>query len=207
MALQEFRHKIGEHLTVVRQTPSSSTPPTITIRRVADGFYFNWLTKVFEEVTDAPTSNHSMEMLPFFSTVPTTLWSRDVSGLPKTSQDLLFIYDTGEIERRTFGNTTMASGNNTCIVHGTLLDVSGNPMSGYKVEAFLNNNGYFVGASGLVGSAVTAISDEAGYFELPLIMGLDVTISIPALGFTSKGKVPSVSSTELSFRTLLGGPC
>ena len=190
----EFRHRLGEQITVLRE---STEPLTLTIRRVSDGFYFNWLSKRFDEES---SSDNVIELLPFFE--DGTLQTRYVSGLPSNSQDLLFMYSDGHRERRIFGYSTTSGSNNTCIVYGTLLDVSGAPLSGVRVEAYLNSNGYFVNATGLVGTSSTALTDSSGYFELPLIMGMDVTITIPALGFFSKGKVPHLDSVKLDTRTL-----
>jgi hypothetical protein len=72
-----------------------------------------------------------------------------------------------------------------------------------KVEVYLNRAGYFTHKAGLVGYAATTISDESGYWELPIIVGLDVTINVPIVGFSQSGFVPPLSSVELTPETLL----
>lgn len=106
-------------------------------------------------------------------------------------------------ERHVFGGEVSASENATCTIYGTLLDVSGNPMAGQKVEVYLNRAGYFTHKSGLVGYAATALTDESGYWEIPIIIGLDVTINIPVIGFSQSGFVPALTSVELTPETLL----
>ncbi len=129
-----------------------------------------------------------------------------ITDLPKDRQDLLFIYeDDGVIsyERHFFGGKLSTNEPSTCLVYGTLKDVSGRPLEGQKVEAYLNRAGFFTHKAGLIGYASTALTDESGYFELPLIVGLDVTINVPIIGFTQRGYVPSVSMVELTTQSLL----
>lgn len=106
-------------------------------------------------------------------------------------------------EKHVFGGPENASQPQICTIYGTLLDVSGKPLTGQKVEVYLNRAGYFTHKAGLVGYAATAISDESGYWELPIIVGLDVTINVPIVGFSQSGFVPPISSVELSPETLL----
>lgn len=106
-------------------------------------------------------------------------------------------------ERHVFGGEVNASESVTCTIYGTLLDVSGKPLSGQKVEVYLNRAGYFTHKAGLVGYAATALTDESGYWEIPIIAGLDITLSIPIIGFTQSGFVPTLSSVELTPETLL----
>jgi hypothetical protein len=106
-------------------------------------------------------------------------------------------------EKHVFGLPNSASQPQICTVYGTLLDVSGKPLVGQKVDVYLNRAGYFTHKSGLVGYAATTISDESGYWEIPIIVGLDVTISVPIIGFSQSGFVPPLSSVELTPETLL----
>lgn len=106
-------------------------------------------------------------------------------------------------ERHVFGGDGGTAEASTCRIFGTILDVLGNPIAGEKVEVYLNRAGYFTHKAGLVGYAATTISDESGYWELPVISGLDVTINIPIIGFSQSGFVPSLSSVELTSETLL----
>jgi hypothetical protein len=106
-------------------------------------------------------------------------------------------------EKHIFGMANSASQPQICSVYGTLLDVSGKPLVGQKVDVYLNRAGYFTHKAGLVGYAATTISDESGYWELPIIVGLDVTINVPIIGFSQSGFVPPLSSVELTPETLL----
>lgn len=106
-------------------------------------------------------------------------------------------------ERHVFGGAPTISEPNLCKVYGTLKDVSGKPLAGQKVEAYLNKAGFFTHKAGLIGYAATALTDDTGYFELPLVIGLDVTINLPIVGFTTRGYVPNVGSVELTTQTLL----
>lgn len=106
-------------------------------------------------------------------------------------------------EKHVFGTPDNATQPQICRVFGTLLDVSGKPLVGQKVEVFLNRAGYFTHKAGLIGYAATTISDESGYWELPIIVGLDVTINVPIVGFSQSGFVPPLVSVELSPETLL----
>lgn len=106
-------------------------------------------------------------------------------------------------ERHVFGGEVNATSVSTCTIYGTLLDVAGNPMQGQKVEVYLNRAGYFTHKAGLVGYAVSALTNESGYWQIPVIVGLDITISVPVIGFTQSGFVPSLASVELTSETLL----
>lgn len=106
-------------------------------------------------------------------------------------------------EKHVFGLPDNASAPQICTIFGTLLDVSGKPLTGQKVDVYLNRAGYFTHKAGLVGYAATALSDESGYWEIPVIIGLDVTINVPIIGFSQSGFVPPLSSVELTPETLL----
>lgn len=106
-------------------------------------------------------------------------------------------------ERHVFGGEANATSVSTCTIYGTLLDVSGKPIPGQKVEVYLNKAGYFTHKSGLVGYASTALTNEVGYWEIPIINGLDITLNIPVIGFTQSGYVPNLPSVELTSETLL----
>jgi hypothetical protein len=106
-------------------------------------------------------------------------------------------------EKHVFGLPDNASSPQICTIYGTLLDVSGKPLTGQKIDIYLNRAGYFTHKAGLVGYAATAISDESGYWEIPVIVGLDVTISVPIIGFSQSGFVPPLTSVELTPETLL----
>lgn len=106
-------------------------------------------------------------------------------------------------EKHVFGGEANATSVTTCTIYGTLLDVSGKPMAGQKVEVYLNKAGYFTHKAGLVGYATTALTNEVGYWEIPIITGLNITLNIPIIGFTQSGYVPALPSVELTSETLL----
>ena len=72
-----------------------------------------------------------------------------------------------------------------------------------RVEAYLNRAGFFTHKAGLIGYAATTLTDDTGYFELPLIVDLDVTINVPIIGFSTRGFVPNRASVELTHQALL----
>jgi len=198
--IAEFYHKINEKVVIVKEQVSTLT---LTIRRISDGYYFNNSTSLFEAYNAA---NASYYTYPFVALFDTTLVSLTLATLPDIVQDLLFTYtDNGIVtwERHIFGGTEVINSPSRCIIYGTLLDVSGAPISNQPVKADLNRAGYFVSKSGIIGEAASTLTDETGYFELPLVTGLDVTINIPIIGFSVKGYVPSVASVELTSQALL----
>jgi len=207
--INEIRHKIGESYTAVRA--AQGVEQEVSIRRISDGYWFNFISGNFENyVTASDNSYRSV-----FETIPDNpeFVKVDINNLPDISFEAVFVYkdidvdgqgtDVEEYERHVFGGRTLADEPNTCKIFGTLRDVSNKPLAGQKVEAYLNRAGYFTHKAGLIGYATTVLTDESGYFELPLIQGLNVTISAPIIGFTQRGFVPTISSVELSPSTLL----
>lgn len=205
----EIKHKIGESYTVVKE--ARGTSQELSIRRVSDGYWYNFLSQSFEDYV--PTSDNSYRNnLEEFPDNP-EFSKLTLSQLPAEYFDSIFVYryfdvdgqgaNVEEYERHVFGERDVNSKPNTCKIYGTLRDVSGSPLSGQKVEAYLNRAGYFTHKAGLVGYAATVLTDEAGYFEIPLVQGLDVTINVPIIGFTQRGFVPRVNSIELTTSTLL----
>lgn len=132
--------------------------------------------------------------------VPTGVPGFQSENQPEVSNVTLYRMS---FEKHVFGLPNNASQPQICTVYGTLLDVSGKPLVGQKIEVYLNRAGYFTHKAGLVGYAATALSDESGYWEIPIIVGLDVTINVPIVGFSQSGFVPPLSSVELTPETLL----
>lgn len=222
--IPEYTHKINERLELVRSTASDGL--RVRIRRIADGFYFDPGLNNFVDVSvpgyagDVETFWYEFD--PFFD-VP-ELKTRTIITLPTIVQDLLFEYQTFDYlpqalpedplaidetsivtfyERHLFGGAPSVAEPSLCKVFGTLKDVSGKPLAGQKIEAYLNRAGFFTHKAGLIGYAATALTDETGYFELPLVVGLDVTVNVPIVGFSTRGFVPNVSEVELSTQSLL----
>lgn len=202
-----FTHQIGEKPIIVRE--DDSIEYYVRIRRVSDAHYFDIDTEAFVDLDEVEAEDVWIEMGQYNG-------SNDLKGitldfLPKGVLDLLFEYRKGDeflyesdgFERRQFGKPSIDP--DTCVVFGTILDVSGKPVAGQRVDAFLQRTGFFTDKSGLVGFSSSTLTDSAGYFELPLVQGTDVRISIPAIGFVTAGKVPFTEHTELSHTCLLRG--
>lgn len=222
--IPEFTHRINERLSLVRESATDGL--RIRIRRLVDGYYFNPATNNFVDAL-APGSTIVLDDLwylfdDFFEV--TELKTITIVTLPTIVQDLIFefqsfnyepqalpedplVIDAGSIttfyERHIFGGPKTLAEPSLCKVYGTLKDVSGKPLAGQKVEAYLNRAGYFTHKAGLIGYAATTITDEMGYFELPLVVGLDVTVNVPIVGFSSRGYVPNTDQVELTSQALL----
>jgi len=200
--LPRYSHKLGERFRVVRETPSK-----LRVRKVGapnnDGnyLYLNFGTSQLDAVP-TPTAEHEKVLT---ALMDTNLLEYDFQNtFPRTAGEYLFEYEITsdsslEYEIHTVGD--MAS-TPSCRIYGYLRDVSGAPMSGQVVEAMLNR-GYFPHKSGTANTRLSTITDESGYFELALMPGLDVTISIPAIGYVQRGVVPNTGSVEFNSDTLL----
>jgi hypothetical protein len=127
-------------------------------------------------------------------------WASGVTSPPSLSNVKLYRLS---YERHVFGEEDNSYGPPTTLIYGTLLDVSGRPIPGQKVEVYLNKSGYFTHKAGIVGYASSTLTNESGYWELPVMIGIDITISIPVVGFIQSGYVPPVASVELNSETLL----
>ena len=207
--IQEFSHSIGEKFTVVRE--ARGVEQELSIRRISDGFWFNFLGEEFQEYV-ASSDNSFRNVLEDFDDNP-EFRVLTLDTLPKERLDLMFVYkdinvdgegtDVEEYERHLYGGRERSDEPAMCTIYGTLRDVSNRPMPGEKVEVYLNRAGYFTHKSGLVGYATTVLTNESGYFEVPVIQGLNITLNVPVIGFTQRGYVPTISSVELTTDTLL----
>lgn len=217
-SIPTFTHRINERLDLIKQ--SLAEVLRVRIRRLDNGYYFFPQSNSFvdgaslDPVYDLDTFWYEFSD-DFYG--ETSLRKLSLTVLPAQIQDLLFEYQSfdydGEdinestletyYERHVFGGAPNLYELNTCTVMGTLKDVSGKPIVGERVEAYLNRAGYFTHKAGLVGYAATSLTDETGYFELPLVVGLDVTINVPIIGFSTRGIVPNVSSVNLTSQALL----
>lgn len=191
-------HRIGERVRLIREGEGIS----VRIRDISTGYYFNFTTSTFDEVTGAVTPVYEEDMSPLFDTPLEQLL---LLTFPPIAGEFLVEYreDTDvayEIHR--FGGAQMVYEPEQCRVYGNIRDVSGAPISGQRVEVSLNRGGYFPHKSGLIGTTVYTLTDDSGYFEVMLVPGLDVVISIPSIGFTQRGLVPPLSSVEI--KNLLG---
>lgn len=191
--IPRFSHKIGEPFKVVRA--EQNDPTFLTVRQLyGDNFYLDFGSSTFVE------DPVSVELEPL---VDSDVVIYDFNGtFPVTVGDYLFEYTSGtDVEHEVHRVGNSAANVAQCVIYGTLLNLSGNPIPGQVVEAMLNR-GYFPHKSGTAASRVSTVTDEAGYFELVLRPGLDVTIAIPSLGYVQRGLVPYLGSVELQAGTL-----
>lgn len=206
--IETIKHHIGENFTLILDIPEQFY---LTIRSVADGKVFNFENKTFEPFNSViPYTAPHIETSSPFATLP-ILQSIKLDFLPRKSQDLLFeirsVLNNNllKIERHVYGGYSDPA-LKKCTIFGTLIDPSGRPIIGAKVEVFLNKTGYFIDKVPLMGPSITSLSNETGYFELDLLQGMDVTISVPAIALTTRGYVPLTTSLELSPYCLLAVP-
>ena len=200
--MEIINHKIGESFTLITENPLITG---YRVFRSFDGKYFNRERKLFEVWED---ENKDSYFFPFFPHQVEGLQVSRVNYIPKNQQDLIFEMLDVDLtvvirERHLFGGLYDESKPDLCVVYGTIYDPSGHPIKNSKVEAVLNKNGYFIDKMPILGPVAIAVTDDRGYFELPLIQGINVTISIPALSFTTSGYVPKASSVLLSGYCLL----
>jgi hypothetical protein len=194
-----YNHKIGEQFTLVSDIPSART---YRIFRASDGRYFNKINRSFE-VIEAPSRASFCDMSLSAHPSGSSLLYSHINFLPRIQLDLVFeFHDINGIivgfERHTFGGYTELSRPGLCVLFGTLYDPSGNPLVGTRVDAALNKSGYFIDKHPIISPATSSLTDSRGYFELPLIHGINVTVSIPATGFTTRGYVPKTGTLELT---------
>lgn len=199
--MQIVNHKIGESFYLLVEDASVITYKVI---RSSDGKYFNRERQLFEVRTPGDDTQYLFPLFP--SEIQGVKVSR-VNYIPKIQQDLVFEFssDTGVVyrERHLFGGMYDESNPNLCIVYGTLYDPSGRPMPNVRVEASLNRNGYFIDKVAIMGPVASAVTDDRGYFEMPLIQGINVTITVSSLAFSTTGYVPTSPSVKLSGYCLL----
>lgn len=195
--IEVFQHKIGEKFSLVTDLPAS----ILRIYRAYDGKYFNSVTKRFEDYTVANGPQYVFTTAPLVSTGLSTLL---IDFLPKLQNDLIFEFvDQQSLtvlqrERHLFGGYYDPTATPLCLVYGTIISPGGRPIESVRVDAFINRGGYFVDKHPIVGPETSAITNSVGYFELPLMQGISVTVTISELGFKSSGFVPIVSSLELT---------
>lgn len=203
--LQTYSHNIGEKFVLLSDLPADSK---YRIFRSFDGKYFNKLTKVFETIE--PTTPEVYEHPVFTHPGSPHLKMSRVNFLPKVPLDLVFEFldNTGVsilMERHIFGGFFDESKPGVCVIFGRIIDISGRPVPNTKVEVSHNRDAYFTNTYANVGPRTYAATDEAGYFEIPLIKGIQVTINVASIGFATTGYVPDKDAVELSKNCLQRG--
>ena len=201
--MQIIPHKIGEKFTLIS---TLGLDHTYRVFRTFDGKYFNKQTQKFEQFNDSYSSDFEFYLYPH----PTSSLLRvsRVNYLPKLPLDLIFEFMDKDknivfMERHTYGGFHDESKPQTCIVFGKIYDPMGHPISNARVEVAVNRDAYFTNTFSNVGPSTFTVTDSAGYFELPLVKGLQVTINIPATGFVTSGFVPTtLEAVELNYTCL-----
>lgn len=195
-----IEHKIGEQFVLLSDLPA---PSLYRVYRAIDGKYFNSFTSSFEFMPVPNSVNYDFPLYPH-PTIPYLSLSR-INYLPRIPLDLVFEFLSASnkavplsLERHTFGGFFDEKKPHLCILYGTIFDPSGNPLKNTAVETYLNRSGYFVDKFPIIGKTASALTDDRGYFQLPIMQGLNVTVTIPATGFTTTGYVPKYSSLELT---------
>ena len=183
---------------------------TIRVLRSSDGFFFNRTTRLF-----TPTAVSTMTAVDYTYTLNsitnTTLTSAGFYDLPQTATDLIFEYTTATTiptvtyERHMFGQPYTNSTAATCKLFGYLKTVDGRPLYNARIDVHVLRDSYLKDYMSSVGNAFYALSDETGYFELDLVQGINVLITVPMLGMNVQGRVPASPTLELSTTCLLGG--
>ena len=199
--METINHKIGEKFSLLSDLPSTSV---YRVARVSDGKYFNRDTREFEVL---PIDSTSFTFTLYNHSIP-GLTVSEVEYIPTGQQDLIFEFVSSQgivvkRERHVFGGLRDKNSPKVSVLFGTIYDISGSPIRNAKIEVSLNKAGYFIDKNPIIGPMATAVSNDSGYFELPLIQGINVTITISAIGFVTNGYVPSVSVIELSPYCLL----
>jgi hypothetical protein len=212
-----FHENIGAEISLTRSEPFAELSLSVINTKsslqadgtpVPVGAFYNFLLKRFDSTTFNPTvhkgSFYAVTSVPQLSTIS--------FSAPKYLKEAIFRVDTTantvtptyEYEKHLWGKESPSSGTlKTCVIFGSLLDVAGQPMENQKIEAYINRNGFYTFEEGTVGGARTAVTDENGYFELPLTQGMYITLVIPAIGYRFTGYVPPVDRRELDNATLL----
>lgn len=200
--MEIINHKLGEKFTLLTELPPEAT--TYRVARVTDGRFYNKLKRQFETYISSDINNFLFNLHTHH--IP-GLASSEVEYLPEAQQDLIFEFLQKDIdgnyhvvsrERHVFGGFKDKDSPKLCIIFGYIYDPSGRPVVGARVDATLNRNGYFIDKTPLLAPTSYAITDDSGYFEMPLMQGINVTITIAALGFVTKGYVPLLSNVKLS---------
>lgn len=204
--MQTFNHKIGEKFTLLTNYPTTNV---YKVMRVIDGKAFNRSTSKFEVFN--PLEPNSF-YFPLFQHQIEGLTSSEVYYLPEFQMDLVFEFLQPDIdgnytpfahERHLFGGFRDKDTPKLCVVYGTIYDPTGAAVKGARIDATLNRQGMFIDKTPMVSPTAYAVTDDAGYFELPLMQGINVSINIPAIGFCTNGYVPMYSSVKLSPYCLL----
>jgi len=203
--MQIISHNLGEKFTLLSTLPLTHI---YRIFRTFDGNYFNKQTGKFEALNPTYASQYEFQL--FQHPTSSVLRMSRVNYLPKLPLDVVieFLNPADKatpvlLERHLFGGFHDENRPPTCLVFGRIFDPMGNPISNARVEVAVNRDAYFVNTYSNVGPSTFTVTDASGYFELPLVKGLQVTINLPAIGFVTNGYVPNLEAVELSHNCLV----
>jgi len=93
-----------------------------------------------------------------------------------------------------------------CTVFGTVVNPDGSPNSDVQVRATIEStkstkDGQTVGTLGVTGKRIEVFTDDAGFFEVQLLQGASVVLSIPDIELEKTITVPALASAD--FNTLI----
>jgi hypothetical protein len=189
-------HKLNEKFVWV----SDEYPATAKIRviRVSDGYFFNKLSKTFTATT-ITASEYDYVLVPVVGI--TDAYKVVFDDLPNVGMDLLFQIDnssTKTYERHVYGGFGFNGSLGTCKVFGYLKTPDNRPLVNGLIVVSTLRDSYVRDITESTSNQLKALTDFEGYFEIDLFVGLSVQINIPMTGFVTRGKVPNVSTLELS---------
>ena len=83
-----------------------------------------------------------------------------------------------------------------CVVFGTIVNPDGTPNTDIEIKATVvsekdSKDGQIVGGLGVTGKQVEAFTDDNGFFEIPLIQGSMVNLSIPKIELEREVQIPA----------------
>lgn len=81
-----------------------------------------------------------------------------------------------------------------CVVYGRFIDPQGRPVRGVRVEAEMA----LAHTCGMSQNKITAISDDYGRINLPLLQKMNYRVSIPAIGYNEVILIPEERSINIA---------
>jgi hypothetical protein len=86
---------------------------------------------------------------------------------------------------------------NVCVIYGTIRDVAGNPLPGTCVGAYARTPQDVQGVQ--LGEQIAHVeTDAAGYFELELLRGAEVIVTVESTGLSISRVVPALASQDIT---------
>lgn len=87
-----------------------------------------------------------------------------------------------------------------CLVSGDLLGVNGQALAGLAVRVRVAGQApvFTVDSRLVANDAAETVTDELGHFELNVLQGLEVVITVDAIGYARHVTIPATSSVNIS---------